>query len=266
VPETAAAVDRPAALEEFMAALRALRADAGDPSFRRMAAKSGAVSHATLHLTVTGYRLQPWETVREFVRACDGDEDAWQARWERTARALSDDPPPEPAPAPRRPWWRGPRLLVPAAVVVVAAAAVVAVRVTAGGGTPAPRSADPRAMVYRGDASTFIGDVTYPDGTVVKPDTQFVKVWEVRNSGSVEWRNRYLQRLDLPVRDDDCGTPERIPVNHTFPRQTVQITVTVRTPSRAPVNCKVRWKMVDASGRVLMPAYRPIYFDVRVRR
>lgn len=264
MPETAA-VDRPEALEAFMTALRALRAEAGDPSFRRMAAKSGAVSHATLHLAVTGYRLQPWETVREFVRACDGDEDAWRERWEATSRALADDDEP-PAPAPRRRWWRRPRLVVPlAAAVVLAVAGAVALQVR-GDGNPAAGSADPRAMAYQGDASEFLRDVTYPDGTVVKPDTQFVKIWEIRNSGAVEWRNRYLQRLDLPVRDDDCGTPERIPVNHTYPRQTVQITVTVRTPSRAPVNCKVRWKMVDASGRVLMPSYRPIFFDVRVRK
>lgn len=251
-----------------MAALRHLRAQAGDPSFRRMAAKSGAVSHATLHLTVTGFRLQPWETVREFVRACDGDEDAWHARWQETYRALSaghaSDPPAgddhDPAPgvsAPKaRAWLRSPRLAVPLAVAVAAViGTVAAVRTGADGdaGHGAVRSADPDAMVYEGDASRFLRDVTYPDGTVVKPGTQFVKIWEVRNSGSVEWRNRYLQRIDLPIGPDDCSTPERIPVNRTLPKQNVQITVTVRTPSKAPVDCKVRWKMVDTSGRKLMP-------------
>lgn len=277
------AMDRPVALEEFMGALRGLRERSGAPSFRRMAAKSGAVSHATLHLAVTGYRLQPWETVREFVRACDGDEDGWHARWEETSRALASDEedggdPPEPGdpegtdggpPGPRRPWWRGARVLVPLAVVVLAAAVAVAVAVVktrAGDEDRGARSADPHGMVYRNDAATFVRDVTYPDGARVKPDTDFVKVWELRNTGGVEWRNRYLQRVDVPIRRDDCGTPERIPINHTFPRQNVQITVTVRSPSQAPVDCKVRWKMVDASGRVLMPGYRPIFFDVRVRR
>lgn len=272
--------DQADALDDFQEDLRGLRARAGDPSFRRMAAKSGAVSHATLHLTLTGYRLQPWETVREFVRACDGDEDAWHARWRETSEALSGEPEEEPrgdhdeadvpadeGPAPRRARWRRKRVLLPLALVVVAALAATVVALVRGGGHPAAaRRTGPRPMVYKNDASTFIKDVTYPDGTVVKPDTEFVKIWELRNSGGVEWRDRYLQRIDLPIRRDDCTTPVRVPVNHTFPRETVQITVPVRTPEKAPVNCKVRWKMVDGSGRVLMPGYRPLYFDVRVRQ
>jgi len=89
---------KPAALEEFTAGLRQLRSEAGDPSFRRMAERSGAVSHATLHLTVKGRRLQPWETVREFVRACGGDEAEWSARYARTKAILSGEIPPD-APA-----------------------------------------------------------------------------------------------------------------------------------------------------------------------
>ena len=273
-------VDRPVALDEFMSALRDLRALAGDPSFRRMAAKSGAVSHATLHLTVTGRRLQPWETVREFVRACDGDEDAWHARWEETSRALAADPRDAtraaagevPAPPPRA-WWRAPRVLAPAAAVlaVIVVAVVVAVRAGDGdhdsdGRAAAAQGQRSRPVVYPGDAARFVGDVTYPDGTRVKPDAQFVKVWEFRNSGTVEWRSRYLQRTDLPIGRDDCATPERIPINDTHPRQNVQVTVTVRTPPTAPVDCKVHWKMVDGSGHVLMPGYRPVFFAVRVRR
>lgn len=260
--------DRADPLDDFQEALRGLRARAGDPSFRRMAAKSGAVSHATLHLTVTGYRLQPWETVREFVRACDGDEDAWHARWREVSEALSGGADvPEDAPAPRRARWRRKGVLVPLSLVIVVALVATVIAVARSGGHPAAaHRTGPRPMVYKNDASTFIKDVTYPDGTVVKPDTEFVKIWKLRNSGSVEWRDRYLQRVDLPIRRDDCTTPERVPVNHTYPRESVQISVPVRTPEKAPVNCKVRWKMVDGAGRVLMPGYRPLFFDVRVRQ
>nr|WP_183650903.1 NBR1-Ig-like domain-containing protein [Prauserella isguenensis] len=79
-----------------MAELKRLRSEAGNPSFRKMAELSGAVSHATLHLTVTGRRLQPWETVREFVRACGGDEAEWCSRYRRT-KALLSGALPEPA-------------------------------------------------------------------------------------------------------------------------------------------------------------------------
>ncbi|WP_028661591.1 NBR1-Ig-like domain-containing protein [Saccharomonospora saliphila] len=309
---------RPAALDEFIAELRRLRQRAGEPSFRQMAARSGAVSHATLHLTLTGRRLQPWGTVREFIRACDGDEAEWHARWERTRLALSgdadtpagpvhgrdrpeetgsdgaseddsrDDPAPEPIDGPaadelrsgpadhpehgpdegpvpgRRRWWRRRGLRVPlsAGLAVVAVAAFVWV---VPGGDDLAAQGRYGGTLHAGDASEFLGDVTIPDGMVVRPDQQFVKTWKLRNSGSVHWHNRFLQRIDLPVGPNDCQTPERIPINDTAPRQEVTISVDVRAPSAAPAACKVHWKMVDESGQLLLPGYRPIYFEVRVR-
>ncbi|GAB2766847.1 NBR1-Ig-like domain-containing protein [Amycolatopsis magusensis] len=251
------AEERAPALEEFMAGLRELRARAGEPSFRRMASKSGAVSHATLHLTVTGKRLQPWETVREFVRACDGDEDEWHGRWSATQLALAED-----APAPATAWWRSKRVLVPVAAALAVAVAIVVV-------TFLPReqpaeTAEPAGPPYPGDSSRFVADVTIPDDTVVKPGTQFVKVWEIQNTGTVEWRGRYLKRTD-PVDAGDCRTPERIPVNDTAPQQHVQVTVTVSAPPTAPVDCRVYWKMVDEADRELLPARQPIFFSVLVR-
>ncbi|MFD6068416.1 NBR1-Ig-like domain-containing protein [Amycolatopsis lurida] len=245
--------ERAPELEAFMDGLRKLRTRAGEPSFRKMAAKSGAVSHATLHLTVTGTRLQPWETVREFVRACDGDEEEWHARWQGVQLVLSADREPEPAPR-----WRSKRVLVPLALVLVAAIAAVVVLLLPGEqGTPAPP--------HPGDSSRFVADVTIPDDTVVKPGTQFVKVWELENTGTVEWRKRYLRRTDLPVAPGTCRTPDRIPVNDTAPRGRVQVTVTVSAPQNAPADCKVFWKMVDEQDRELFPASRPIYFSVLVR-
>jgi hypothetical protein len=121
--------ERPPELEAFMDELRKLRTRAGEPSFRKMAARSGAVSHATLHLTVTGKRLQPWETVREFVRACDGDEQEWHARWQGVQLVLAADREPDPAPR-----WRSKRVLIPLALVLVAAVAAVVIILLPGGG------------------------------------------------------------------------------------------------------------------------------------
>ncbi|WP_410603599.1 NBR1-Ig-like domain-containing protein [Amycolatopsis sp. lyj-90] len=247
--------ERTPELEAFMAELRKLRTRAGEPSFRKMAAKSGAVSHATLHLTVTGRRLQPWETVREFVRACDGDEEEWHARWQGVQLVLSAGR--EPAPAPAAPRWRSKRVLAPLALVLVAAIAAVVVILL-----PGEQDARPP---HPGDSAGFITDVTIPDDTAVKPGTQFVKVWEIKNTGTVEWRKRYLRRTDLPVAPGTCRTPERIPVNDTAPQGHVQVTVTVSTPATAPVDCKIFWKMVDEQDRELFPANKPIYFSVLVR-
>ncbi|QFU86864.1 NBR1-Ig-like domain-containing protein [Amycolatopsis sp. YIM 10] len=273
--------ERAPELESFMAGLRELRARAGEPSFRKMAAKSGAVSHATLHLTVTGRRLQPWETVREFVRACDGDEEEWRARWLGVHLALSsptsESAAVESLPVPEAEsasvsalgsdtgtgvtWWRSKRVVVPLAAVLVAAVVVVVVLLV-------PRheeAAAPPGPPYPGDSSSFVADVTIPDDTVVKPGEQFVKVWEIKNTGTVEWRNRFLRRTDVPVAANACRTPERIPINDTAPQQHVQVTVTVSAPPTAPVDCRVYWKMVDEQDRELLPGRRPIYFSVLVR-
>jgi hypothetical protein len=41
------------------------------------------------------------------------------------------------------------------------------------------------------NAAFFVGDVTYPDGTVVPPDRSFEKTWDVRNIGSCTWTRQY---------------------------------------------------------------------------
>src|SRR4029450_12135582 len=66
----------------FAEQLRGLRAGVGDPSFRKMAGRSGRISHTTLHEAAAGTRFPSWETTREFVRACEADEVEWLRRWQ----------------------------------------------------------------------------------------------------------------------------------------------------------------------------------------
>jgi hypothetical protein len=285
------------ALDEFMSELRALRQSAGQPSFRKMAQKSGAVSHATLHLSVTGYRLQPWETVREFVRACNGDESEWHAKWQRVARQLTADNDPGAGAATeaeseatagersaehtadrersgeRKPkWW-----FIPAAAALVVAGVVGVVALLGGEDNPPEvptknaasdtGGEDPMAgPAYPGDKSRFIADVSVPDGTEVKPGSTFDKIWEIQNAGSVEWTHRFLQRDDSIAGKQPCQTPKRIPVENTRPGENVKIKVRVRAPKVAPSGCKVYWKMVDSTGKLMFPSARPIYFEVVVRK
>jgi hypothetical protein len=59
------------------------------------------------------------------------------------------------------------------------------------GFTPLASPAAPLAPTAAlGDAcsnSAFEGDVTIPDGTVIKPGTNFKKVWKLRNTGTCLW-------------------------------------------------------------------------------
>jgi Ig-like domain from next to BRCA1 gene/Helix-turn-helix domain len=238
----------------FLTALRELREEAGNPSFRKMAQLSGSVSHTTLHEAATGARFPSWETTREFVRACGADPEPWLPRWKQARGEPEDETPPPPARHSRRRW----AVLAGVALLLLGIAAGV-IFMPRGTGAPAAVTKTNDA----GDASRFIADVTYPDNTVVKVGQHFQKVWQIQNVGSVSWHGRYLQRMDLPAGPDTCRTPPRALIGGTNPGGMAMISVNVIAPS-TPGTCWVGWKMVDAAGHYLMPQYRPVYFLVRV--
>ena len=109
------------------------------------------------------------------------------------------------------------------------------------------------------DDSRFEGDITYPDETLVPPNSSFTKIWRIRNTGTVFWANRYLVR----VNEDPCKAPEVVAIPQTAPGEAVDIAVSVQTPSE-PGRCRIYWKMADEQGRTLFPLKRPIFLDVRV--
>jgi len=56
--------------------------------------------------------------------------------------------------------------------------------------SPAPAG----ATAVLGDAcnnSVFEGDITIPDGTVMKPGKDFIKTWAIRNTGTCTWDDGY---------------------------------------------------------------------------
>ncbi|WP_422735415.1 NBR1-Ig-like domain-containing protein [Micromonospora sp. WMMD729] len=297
---------RPA--ERFAEQLRALRSAAGDPSFRKMAGRSGRISHTTLHEAAAGTRFPSWETTREFVRACEADETLWRRRWEEAQRPPAAARPggdadlaptnaaSVPAIAASAPTEQGvlqldadprseervvgtrrsrlPWLNAAAVVLVVAVAAALGVSVRGRSGSDGSGTARPSPTVspstsafsdslIPGDSSKFVADVTIPDGTQVKVNTQFDKVWALANVGKVDWHHRYLARMDTAADGAGCRTPDRVPIGDTPPGEQVMIRVRVTAPSR-PGRCWVSWKMVDEAGREYFPTRRPVYFMVTV--
>ncbi|MDX6741999.1 NBR1-Ig-like domain-containing protein [Actinocorallia sp. A-T 12471] len=79
---------RAEAVAGFAAALRELRASVGNPPFREMSGRSGAISHTTLHEATKGNRLPSWETTVEFVKACGADPALFRERWESANLAV----------------------------------------------------------------------------------------------------------------------------------------------------------------------------------
>lgn len=288
--------------EGFAEQLRTLRKAVGDPSFRKMAGRSGCISHTTLHEAAAGTRFPSWETTREFVRACDADEAQWRRRWEdaRCSEAIHAVPDEDPTPATgelvvssdplsegqramraaehpqamaankitRAQRYRVPALAA-AAVAVVAMFAILGIplgRSSPGGSATvaaSPSSAASSATLVPGDSSMFIADVTIPDGTQVKVNAHFVKVWALANVGTVYWHNRFLAQTNPTGDDNGCRVPDRVMIGDTPPGAQVMISVPVTAPTR-PGKCWVGWKMVDEQGQAYFPSRRPVYFMVTV--
>lgn len=122
-----------------------------------------------------------------------------------------------------------------------------------------PPSAPPE---HEGDQVTFVRDVTLDDCTHVPRRQTVRKAWQLRNSGTVEWRGYSLHRID-PQGRDDCQTITDIPVPTTAPGHVVEVAVDVTTPNE-PGFCFVRFKMVDGAGKVAYPGGRPLNFQLIV--
>ena len=263
--------ERQRRIRAFAAELHQLRGSAGTPSFRKLASLSGCISHTTLAEAEKGLRLPSWETTREFVKACQGDEADWRRRWERAKEAIT---PQEPAltpslsgeELPSEERERHPRLsLVRGAAILLGAGALATMITMISLRNSAEDAEAPLGgPLIEGDQSRLIADVTIPDETRVQVGEEFVKVWEVMNAGEVTWRDRYLQRQDLPVSPDTCQTPERIPISDALPNERILISVQVTAPSE-PTMCKIYWKMVDSQGHEFFPtSRRPVFFWVHV--
>ncbi|MBW8483147.1 NBR1-Ig-like domain-containing protein [Actinomadura parmotrematis] len=262
-----------------------------------MSGRSGAISHTTLHEATKGNRLPSWGTTAEFVKACGADPGEYRERWESASRTVRGalaavpaavEPPgavaapvpdvaPPPAPPPASAGRRiRPGLVIWPAVVVAAGAValIVVLQRDSGAGADAPgavpcpvRPTQPASAAARhaGDAAAFVADVTLPDCAHVAGGRTVTKTWRIRNTGTVRWKGYSLVRLDAPQRDGQCRTAERVPIADTRPGRTVDVRAAVTTPD-GPAFCYVRFKMLDAAGRVAFPGNRPVNFQVVVDR
>lgn len=112
------------------------------------------------------------------------------------------------------------------------------------------------------DDSTFVGDITIPDGTTVRVGKRFKKVCEIRNAGMVPWRGRFLEEQNTGV----AGlVPEqhRIAIPFTPAGRPVRLSVWFTAPGN-PGSFESNWKMVHKHGRAFFPHFKGIWVAVRV--
>jgi len=114
-----------------------------------------------------------------------------------------------------------------------------------------------------GDASSFVDD-TIPDGTLMSAGELFVKSWRIRNSGTVPWRDRRLERQGPRTGPGLITSPAHIDVPDTEPGGIAEISTGLRAPG---YECSsiAYFKMVDSDGFLCFPDAYQIGLDVLVR-
>jgi hypothetical protein len=74
-----------------LVALRELYLLAGEPSMRKIARATGALSHDTVHRVLTGPDLPRWGPLELVVEALHGDVDDFRRQWVSARLAMEMD-------------------------------------------------------------------------------------------------------------------------------------------------------------------------------
>ncbi len=94
------------------------------------------------------------------------------------------------------------------------------------------------------DNSTYVRDVTVPDGTVMAPGQTFVKTWAVLNAGSCTWTPKYK----LLLLNGEPMSGSQVPLTATVSsRETANLSVNLTAPE-IPGNYTGTWRLQNAAG------------------
>lgn len=108
--------------------------------------------------------------------------------------------------------------------------------------TPISQSPVPQS---RCDAAQFLGDVTFPDGSLVSRNNTFVKIWRIKNVGTCSWTTSYALVF---VSGDSMNAPSAVALAGSVnPGQYIEIPVTLTAPNKDG-NYRGYWKLRNAAG------------------
>ena len=113
-----------------------------------------------------------------------------------------------------------------------------------------------------GDSTSFIKDVTIPDGSYVLINSNFKKIWRLKNSGIVPWEDRYLMRI-TPFSDANCKSDAMVSIKNTSVGEEVDIEVDF-TSMDLVGSCRTDWKMADKDKNIFFPNKHSMFSEVNV--
>lgn len=95
------------------------------------------------------------------------------------------------------------------------------------------------------DDAVWVSDVTVPDGTVMTSGQEFLKTWNIRNTGDCTWGAGY-GLVYGGYNDKMGGVPASLSSSVT-PNQAVEVSVQFKAPTTAGEYLSA-WRMSNASG------------------
>lgn len=118
------------------------------------------------------------------------------------------------------------------------------------------------------DGTGFVGDITYPDNSIVYVGQKFVKIWRSQNIGKFSWEGCSLVCFDEHIASSavigELTTPEKkIPIPTTPPGETIDIEIEFTAPKH-PCSVISYWKMVSSKGVVCFPNHEGLSCFVNV--
>jgi transcriptional regulator with XRE-family HTH domain len=120
-----------------------------------------------------------------------------------------------------------------------------------------------QARAIAGDASSFVDD-DVPHGSLMAPGEFFAKTWRIRNSGTVPWRGRRLERQG-PLTGPGLITSQKyVDIPDTDPGEIAEISALLKAPG---YDCSsiAYFKMIDDEGFLCFPDVHQLGLDVLVR-
>jgi transcriptional regulator with XRE-family HTH domain len=114
-----------------------------------------------------------------------------------------------------------------------------------------------------GDASTFV-DEDVPNGQCFAPGEVFTKTWTIRNSGSVAWKGRRLERQGPKTGPGLITSARYYDIPDTGAGELAKIPVLLKAPTYDSTSIAY-FKMVDEQGHLCFPNRYQIGLEVIVR-
>jgi len=108
--------------------------------------------------------------------------------------------------------------------------------------TPIPQVPAP---VSRCDAAQFVGDVTYPDGSLLTRNSTFVKIWKIKNIGTCSWTTSYA--LVFTGGDAMSGPAAASLSKNVNPGESIEVPVTLTAPG-VDGSYRGYWKLRNSSN------------------